>query len=135
MIIGNCRMYGRQPHRVGGGALRRDVAVVLTSAALLASAAFGPMGSAAADPAVDEIAPPLPAVVPTASNWQPKFPFPFDQTRNSVTEADVNAEREMCQWYNAQYDSLMTQIDDFGANLARSTATTTLRTINSWLTP
>ena len=90
------------------------------AAALLASTAFGLMGSAAADPAVDEIAPPLPAIVPTASSWQPKFPFPFDQTRNSVTEADVNAEREMCQWYNAQYDSLMTQIDDFGANLAKN---------------
>ena len=92
----------------------------LASAAILTGAAFGAMGTAAAQPTVDEIAPPLPIVVPTASSWQPQFPFPFDQTRNSVTEAEINAEREMCQWYNAQYDTLMTQIDDFGANLAKN---------------
>jgi hypothetical protein len=72
---------------------------------------------AGADPVVDEIAPPLPIIVPTPSNWQPKFPFPFDQTRGSVTDADINAEREMCQWYNAQYDTLITQIDDFNIML------------------
>lgn len=62
---------------------------------------------------MEEIAPPLPVFVPTPSNWQPQFPFPYDETRNSVTDAEINAEREMCQWYNAQYDTLMTQIDNF----------------------
>ena len=37
-----------------------------------------------------------------------------------VTEADINAEREMCQWYNAQYETLMAQIDRFDNNLIRS---------------
>jgi hypothetical protein len=75
---------------------------------------------ASAEPTVDEIAPPLPVVVPTPSSWQPKFPYPYDQTRGEVTEADITAEREMCQWYNAQYDVLITQIERFNDNLIRS---------------
>lgn len=54
---------------------------------------------------------PLPVVVPTPSNWQPKFPFPYNQTRGSVTDADITAEREMCQWFKAQYYELRRQID------------------------
>nr|WP_234815456.1 hypothetical protein [Mycolicibacterium duvalii] len=54
---------------------------------------------------------PLPVINPTPSGWVPKFPFPFDQTKNRVTDADINAEREMCQWFNAQYDELMRQIN------------------------
>jgi hypothetical protein len=73
-----------------------------------------------AQPTVDEIVPPLPAVIPTPSNWEPKFPFPYDQTRAKVTDADINAEREMCQWYNAQYDTLMDQIDNFNVNITRN---------------
>jgi hypothetical protein len=65
-----------------------------------------------ADPSdYDRPAEPLPVVTPKPSNWAPKFPFPYDQTRGSVTDADINAEREMCQWFNAQYDELMRQID------------------------
>ncbi|GFG83914.1 hypothetical protein MALGJ_05900 [Mycolicibacter algericus] len=59
---------------------------------------------------------PLPMVIPTPSNWEPKFPFPYDETRGSVTDADINAEREMCQWFNSQYDELMRQIDRFQFN-------------------
>jgi len=54
---------------------------------------------------------PFPVIVPTASTWTPKYPFPYDQTRNKVTDADINAMREMCQWYNAQYATLRDQID------------------------
>jgi hypothetical protein len=50
-------------------------------------------------------------ITPTPTNWVPKFPFPYDQTRNQVTDADITAEREMCQWYNAQYEILEDQID------------------------
>jgi len=46
---------------------------------------------ASAEPTADEIAPPLPVVVPVASGWQPKFPYPYDETRNEVTDADVTA--------------------------------------------
>ncbi|MUL49452.1 hypothetical protein FZI85_16380 [Mycobacterium sp. CBMA293] len=54
---------------------------------------------------------PLPPVALSATGWQPRFPFPYDQTRNRVTDADLTAEREMCQWYNAQYQVLIDQID------------------------
>lgn len=59
----------------------------------------------------DELIRPLPVITPGTSNWQPKFPFPYDQTRGSVTDADITAEREMCQWYTAQYETLRRQID------------------------
>jgi hypothetical protein len=75
------------------------------------------MGPAAAEPNANEIAPPLPVFVPTPSNFTPLYPFPFDQTRASVTAADINAQRELCQWYNAQYETLIAQIDRFNANL------------------
>jgi len=47
------------------------------------------------------------------------FPYPYDQTRGSVTDAEISAEREMCQWFNAQYDTLMTQIDRFQRDCGR----------------
>jgi hypothetical protein len=93
--------------------------VFVATIAMMSSAMVVLIGPASADPTVDELAPPLPVIVPTPTEWAPKFPFPFDQSRGSVTDADINAEREMCQWYNAQYDTLMTQIDNFNANLIR----------------
>lgn len=54
---------------------------------------------------------PLPMFTPTASDWVPKFPFPYDQTRGAVTDADISAMREMCQWYNTQYPTLKAQVD------------------------
>lgn len=92
-------------------------------AAVLLVAGLGmcaPVAPANGVPSVDEIAPPLPVIVPTASDWQPKFPYPYDQTRNEVTEADITAEREMCQWYTAQYDPLIAQIERFDDNLSRA---------------
>lgn len=58
---------------------------------------------------------PLPPIVPIV--WAPKYPFPFDQTKGSVTESDLTAEREMCEWYNAQYDTLIKQINNFDVRL------------------
>lgn len=99
--------------------MRRYAGIFVAIIATVFSAMVVPTGPAKAGPTVDEIAPPLPVIVPTPSNFKPQFPFPFDQTRGSVTDADINAEREMCQWYNAQYETLMTQIDRFNANLVR----------------
>ena len=62
-------------------------------------------------PSDSDVIRPLPVVVSTASDWQPKFPFPYDQTRNRVTDNDITAMREMCQWFNAQYPTLRAQID------------------------
>ncbi|WP_234799869.1 hypothetical protein [Mycobacteroides abscessus] len=54
---------------------------------------------------------PLPAVTAVSSNWQPKYPFPFDKMRGEVTDGDIVAGREMCQWFQAQYYALTTQVD------------------------
>lgn len=101
-------------------AIAAQPVTALFGIALLAGAAVVPAGAACAAPTVDEIAPPLPVVVPTSNSWQPKYPFPFDQLRGNVTDADITAEREMCQRYEAQYDDLMAQIDRFDNNLIAS---------------
>ncbi|WP_241666332.1 hypothetical protein [Mycobacterium marseillense] len=44
-----------------------------------------------------------------------------------MTEADINAEREMCQWFNAQYRELRRQMDEFGFDL--------LQANNDWTVP
>jgi hypothetical protein len=96
----------------GRGAHRRRCVLAACALTTLSWAALviGPSGHA--DPPSDtDLIQPLPVVVPTQSDWAPQFPFPYNQTRASVTDADVNAEREMCQWYNAQYDVLKRQID------------------------
>ncbi|MGH3643809.1 MAG: hypothetical protein ACRDUX_32840 [Mycobacterium sp.] len=75
-----------------------------------ASVATGP--ASRADPSDYGRPPePLPVVTPTPSDWVPKFPFPYDETKGRVTDADINAEREMCQWFNTQYDELTRQIN------------------------
>jgi hypothetical protein len=92
--------------RNGRGAISAGMLTTLACAAGI----FVPMSRA--DPPSDgDLIQPLPVVVPTQSDWEPQFPFPYNQTRASVTDADVNAEREMCQWYDAQYDVLKRQID------------------------
>jgi hypothetical protein len=62
----------------------------------------------------------LPVITPTPSNWQPEFPFPSDQTQRLVTPADINAEREMCQWYDAQFDAIKHQIEGLNDNVVRN---------------
>ncbi|WP_319449707.1 MULTISPECIES: hypothetical protein [unclassified Mycobacterium] len=74
------------------------------------------IGPAHADPS-NQPAPPLPVFTPTSNNWAPKYPFPYDATRKDVTDADITAEGEMCQWFNGQYEVLQRQIDAFGFNL------------------
>ncbi|OBJ42495.1 hypothetical protein A5630_20870 [Mycolicibacterium mucogenicum] len=62
-------------------------------------------------PSDSDLIRPLAVIAPRQSSWEPKYPFPYDQTRSRVTDADVTAMREMCQWYNAQYATLRAQID------------------------
>lgn len=62
-------------------------------------------------PSDSDVIVPLPAITPTPSAWAPLYPFPYDQTRNRVTDTDITAMREMCQWFNAQYATLRSQID------------------------
>lgn len=85
-------------------------AIAVTSGAP-ASAGPGDPPSPPDPPSDSDLIRPLPVVAPVASGWQPKFPFPYDQTRNSITGTDITAMREMCQWFNAQYATLTAQID------------------------
>lgn len=100
--------------------MRRKISahLVIMGASILLCIPSGQVVSA--EPMVDEVAPPLPVVVPTPSSWKPKFPYPYDASRDQVTGADIDAQREMCQWFSAQYDTLITQIDRFNTNLTRS---------------
>jgi hypothetical protein len=54
--------------------------------------------------------PSLPVFVPYPSNWQPNYTvFPYNLWQNRVTPEQLTAQRESCQWINAQYDTLMSQ--------------------------
>ena len=100
--------------------MRRRSGKFLVIVAALGSAMFVLIGPASAGPTIDEIAPPLPLITPTPTDWVPKFPFPYDQTRGSVTDAEITAERDMCQWFNAQYDTLRHQIEGLNDALIRT---------------
>jgi hypothetical protein len=75
--------------------------------------------------------PPLPAVVPHSSNWTPQVRFPYDASRKDVTDADIIAEREMCQWFTAEYRELVRQIDRFGFNLSEASSDWTVGQIQA----
>lgn len=103
---------------------------VLSGLTIMAVLCVALAGRASADPS-DPPPPLMPEFVPTASNWAPQFPYPYDQTRKNVTDADINAEREMCQWFNAQYRDLRNQMDKFGFNLRQANNDWTAGTIQA----
>jgi hypothetical protein len=107
-----------QNSTITGKFRRSRAAFVATSLAVLTILTGPPANAGPGDPPSPPDPPsdsvviiPLPVITPTASNWQPKFPFPYDQTRNRVTDADITSMREMCQWFDAQYATLRAQID------------------------
>ncbi|ORB55101.1 hypothetical protein BST42_09405 [Mycolicibacterium rhodesiae] len=72
--------------------------------ALIAAALTAPIANA------DNPTPSLPQFVPHASDWQPDTTvYPYNLWQNRVTPEQVTAMRDSCQWFNAQYDSLMSQ--------------------------
>jgi len=93
------------------GAASFAVALAVLAIFTAPSASADPSNPPPDPPSDSDLIRPLPVITPTASNWQPKFPFPYDQTRNQVTDADITSMREMCQWYNADYPTLRDQID------------------------
>ncbi|OBK35293.1 hypothetical protein A5658_07610 [Mycobacterium sp. 1245111.1] len=91
----------RQPYRsVGRVAAEIAVLLYLTATAIPAGAR--------ADYQVPQ---PLPVFEPHPSEWQPNYSaFPYNVWQSHVTVEQVNAERESCQWFDAQYDQLMGQV-------------------------
>lgn len=76
----------------------------LATAALLTTALATPIANA------DNPTPSLPLFVPHVSDWQPNAGvYPYNLWQNRVTPEQVTAMRDSCQWFNAQYDTLMSQ--------------------------
>jgi hypothetical protein len=95
-------------HNVGRLAVSCAAVTIALSGA---AAACAPRSSADPQPTPDDqLIHPLPVIVPKPTSWRPKFPFPYDQTKNHVTAADIQAEGEMCQWFTAQWQVLNDQI-------------------------
>lgn len=52
----------------------------------------------------------LPVFMPYPSEWSPNYTvFPYNLWQNRVTPQMVDAERDSCQWFNAQFDALSAQ--------------------------
>ncbi|WP_116374993.1 hypothetical protein [Mycobacterium sp. MFM001] len=88
---------------------------VLRAAGGLAAAAVGLAGVAHADP---NPPPPLPVFSPAPSDWSPNFDiWPYNTFTYRVTPEMVGGMSDSCQWFNAQFDPLMGQINEFNRNL------------------
>ena len=84
--------------------LWQGLAAALATAALTAT----PIANA------DNPTPSLPQFVPHQSDWQPNaVVYPYNLWQNRVTPEQVTAMRDSCQWFNAQYDPLMSQVFGF----------------------
>jgi hypothetical protein len=62
----------------------------------------------------------LPVVTLVPNDWQPQFPLHYGDLRRYVTDADINAERDMCEWFNAQYGTLRHQIEGLNDAVIRA---------------
>ncbi|MGP4055651.1 hypothetical protein ACTWP6_12635 [Mycobacterium sp. 4D054] len=83
------------------------------AAVLAGLLAVAPVGHA--EPAT----PTLPVFTPYPSDWQPDYtPFPYNLWQIRVTPEQITAQRESCQWINAQYGPLMDQVYGFQRFLA-----------------
>jgi hypothetical protein len=75
------------------------------------------IGAAATLPATahaDDGAPSLPVFVPYPSGWTPNYTvFPYNLWQTRVTPEQIIAQRDACQWFNAQYETLSTQAFGF----------------------
>ncbi|TDY09858.1 hypothetical protein [Mycolicibacterium litorale] len=59
-------------------------------------------------------APTMPVFTPRPSAWAPDYTvFPYNLWQARVTPQQITAQREACQWFNAQYDELMGQVHGF----------------------
>jgi hypothetical protein len=119
-----------QQASAGPASIGRRASAVLGCATILVALLLSSANAANADP-TDPPPPLLPAFVPTASSFTPQFPYPYDETRKSVTPNDINAEREMCQWFRAQYRDLQRQLDQLGFNLLQASNDWTVGTIQA----
>lgn len=73
-------------------------------------------GPAVAEP---DQAPVLPVFTPVSTDWSPHMDFwPYNTFTYQVTPEMIGGMSDSCQWFNAQFDPLMAQINDVNRNLA-----------------
>lgn len=81
-------------------------------AALVGAAFTGLAAPAAGEPG--GASPSLLRLRAPSSDWAPNYTvFPYNLWQVRVTGEQIDAQRESCQWFNAQYGTLMTQIVGF----------------------
>lgn len=81
-------------------------AVIGRAATTLGCVAVG-LAAAWSPPAHADDAASLPVFVPYPSGWSPDYSVhPYNMWQSRVTPQMVTAERDACQWFNAQYDIL-----------------------------
>lgn len=94
---------------------RRGGAAVCTVSAV-AVVGLGLSGSASADPGQEP--PRLPVFTPGPTDWSPNFElWPYNTFTYQVTPEMVGGMSDACQWFNAQFDPLLGQINDFNRSL------------------
>ncbi len=80
--------------------------------AIIGCVVAGTPGVAGAQPEFGGAA--LPVFEPYPSDWTPDYsPFPYNLWQSRVTPEQISAQRDACQWFNAQYDALMGQVFGF----------------------
>ena len=92
-----------------------DWRMALRRAGVALGCAAVALGSTLAGAAhADNAAPTLPAFVPYPSDWTPDYTtYPYNLWQTRVTPEQLTAQRDSCQWFNAQYDELMNQAYGF----------------------
>ena len=87
-----------------------DIRTALSRVATVAGCAAVAVAATLAGPAHADDAASLPVFVPHPSGWSPNYTvFPYNLWQSRVTPQMVDAERDACQWFNAQYDALSAQ--------------------------
>lgn len=90
--------------------------IAATIACAMAVAGAVAPGSAVADPAPP---PTLPGFTPGPSDWSPRMDiWPYSTFTYQVTPEMIGGMSDSCQWFNAQFDPLIGQINDFNRTLA-----------------
>lgn len=99
---------------MGANAGRRTRSV-LALAGAMAVTGFVLSGNVSAESGAP---PPLPVFTPGPTSWAPNFEiWPYSTFTYQVTPEMIGSMSDSCQWFNAQFDPLMGQINDFNRNL------------------
>nr|ABP42498.1 conserved hypothetical protein [Mycolicibacterium gilvum PYR-GCK] len=94
--------------------MMRRIALLLVGIVVPGIVVCAVPATATAQPDSDAVPPTLPVFTPYPSAWMPDYSlFPYNLWQNRVTPEQITAQRESCQWFNAQYDTLMAQAFGF----------------------